>query len=1049
MSPVHPENGSFRKVFSPVIGYSGDYDLLHFVYDLAMWSSLGACKNMTQGKVPLRLALKNASFSPAYWRVRHLVLIDMQRQCGTATLFRTRAPYERTFPYHQWILDEMNKTGRARQHLAGPETLHMAHVLRELDRGYFLGMNTRKTTRPDRQWTQHLYSCQHPHELRTVKNGCSRLEFQDGKRKRTTQRYHGRGTVHSHSLDYLENLHAIGLEQKFSAHLPPEEEPLLRGLVLDGQRDYKKSGWPVREEPSVVDADTQQLQLQHTREDHDLNLRAYVPETMEITKCHEDVTHGHRGVMKYVASYAPKFSDSFAKDWLNDDASDYSVARRILFDYHPLEPEMWLTLAGNVVQQCWFGGTFRSLVAPWPGMDNKPTFVQQYEDSRWRGETMTLLEFLRKTNDDGDIIQWLRKKHTHHVVTVAYSAYLACPGRRQTLRNFRADLIRAHKRSNKEYGAAALSVNDFAKQYMGQALPVDSLETFANQYKTQGEKLIAADTLSRFNDRYYGQWLALNVPYRRLEDLLVEEVTDKVNDRYKLFACALHHAPDYWDDNDALRRDMQLEAFNESRIETILSKVKAQKHVVHRYLTGEIDKGEEVHSEDEDSEPCSRTGAATQQPKLKYHQAQKAFGREIDMRVQEAMKAHNARDDAEREDVEERAREEGSILAGMGPPGTGKTLVINDKIKKWKKRGARILFALPTGQLAARMRQVHPDIDVDTCHGAFLLHCEKNESLPILTQYDLVVIDEISMLSKESFDRITEMWLAAGKLCCLVVLGDFWQLPGPHKPPSRASDSFGWRFVKTISFVKVFRCTDERLGHKVRALRTAVPSMKLLRKIADRRHRAWTNAVPTAYDVLQVLRRTNEKTIVVTCTRKGAATINALALQVLFTDRHKQKIGDIPFDYEANLENYDARGQIKEGQPPTGAWTPLYEGMRVFLTKNLNKEDDFVNGMSAVVLAYDRRSRALEVRTETGKRLAVYPHTDNIEKCGRVTCYPVRLGYASTVQKIQGATLDHVTIYLDRAGCKAAAYVALSRVKTDADYLIAGRVTPKHFVPAM
>ena len=153
---------------------------------------------------------------------------------------------------------------------------------------------------------------------------------------------------------------------------------------------------------------------------------------MEITKCHEDVTHGHRGVMKYVASYAPKFSDSFAKDWLNDDASDYSVARRILFDYHPLEPEMWLTLAGNVVQQCWFGGTFRSVVAPWPGMDNKPTFVQQYEDSRWRGETMTLLEFLRKTNDDGDIIQWLRKKHTHHVVTVAYTAYLAYPGRRQS-----------------------------------------------------------------------------------------------------------------------------------------------------------------------------------------------------------------------------------------------------------------------------------------------------------------------------------------------------------------------------------------------------------------------------------------------------------------------------------------------------------------------------------------------------------------------------------------------------------------------------------------
>ena len=996
--------------------------------------------------MPLRLALKNAAFSPAYWRVRHLGLIDMQRQCGMATLFRTRAPYERTFPYHQWILDEMEKTGRARQHLAGPETIHMAHVLRELDRGYFLGMNSRDTTRPNREWTQHLYGCEDPCALNTVKNGCSRLEFQDGKRKRTTQRYHGRGTVHSHSLDYLENINAIGLERKFSAHLPPETEPFLRGLVLDGQRDYTKSGWPIREEPSAIGAETQQLQLQHTTEDHDMHLRAYVPETMEITKCHEDVTHGHRGVMKYVASYAPKFSDSFARDWLNDDASDYSVARRILFDYHPLEPEMWLTLAGSLVKQCWFGGTLRDIVAPWPGMDNKPSFVEFYEKSQWRNETMTLLDFLRKTNNDGEIIKWFRRKYTSYVVTAAYNAKkLSQP--KQTLRTFREEMMKAHRLFKKEHGTADLAFESFAEQYIGSNLQIKSLEAFANDAKTQGEKLIAADTLSRFNDRYYGQWIALNVPYRNIDDLLVKEITDKVHDRYKFFACALHHAPSYWDDEDAMKKDMQLEAMSESRIQTILNKVKAQKHVVHRYLSGQIDKAEELDSDTEASDPCAHNKKV--KAKLKYHQSQRVFGDEIDLGVSLAMEARNATDDAEREQIEEKARGEGRMLAGMGPPGTGKTSVINDKIKAWKQKGARILFALPTGQLAARMRQVHPDIDVDTCHGAFLLHCDKNESLPILTQYDLVVIDEVSMLSEKSFDRITEMWLAAGKLCCLVVLGDFWQLPGPHKPPSRASDSFGWRFVKIVNFVKVFRCTDERLGHKVRALRTAVPSKKQLHKIADRHHRAWTTAEPSAYDVLQVFRRTEEKTIVVTCTRKGAATINALALQVLFTDRHKKQIGKIPFDYESNLENYDLYGKIAEGRAPTGNMTPLYVGMRIFLTRNLNKEDDFVNGMGAKVLAYDPHSRALEVRTDSGNRVAVYPYTENVDKCGRVTCYPVRLGYASTVQKVQGATLDHVTIFLDRPGCKAAAYVALSRVKTDDDYLIAGKITPRHFVPAM
>ena len=69
--------------------------------------------------------------------------------------------------------------------------------------------------------------------------------------------------------------------------------------------------------------------------------------------------------------------------------------------------------------------------------------------------------------------------------------------------------------------------------------------------------------------------------------------------------------------------------------------------------------------------------------------------------------------------------------------------------------------------------------------------------------------------------------------------------------------------------------------------------------------------------------------------------------------------------------------------------------------------------------------------------------------CQRRSLSPVRLGYAGTVQRIQGMTLEHVTLWLDRAGCRAAGYVALSRVQYDKDYLIAGLVAPRHFVPAM
>ena len=49
--------------------------------------------------------------------------------------------------------------------------------------------------------------------------------------------------------------------------------------------------------------------------------------------------------------------------------------------------------------------------------------------------------------------------------------------------------------------------------------------------------------------------------------------------------------------------------------------------------------------------------------------------------------------------------------------------------------------------------------------------------MAILTQYDLTVIDEVSMLTAEHFERVLAIWKYADKLPCWVLAGDFWQLP--------------------------------------------------------------------------------------------------------------------------------------------------------------------------------------------------------------------------------------------------------------------------------
>ena len=123
---------------------------------------------------------------------------------------------------------------------------------------------------------------------------------------------------------------------------------------------------------------------------------------------------------------------------------------------------------------------------------------------------------------------------------------------------------------------------------------------------------------------------------------------------------------------------------------------------------------------------------------------------------------------------------------------------------------------------------------------------------------------------------------------------------------------------------------------------------------------------------------------------------------------------------------------------------PIYVGARVTLTRNVDKARDFVNGMAATVMGMKKSS--VVVQTKTGQVLTVFPFRD--EDTGGLPCLPLRLGYATTLQKIQGATLEHATIWLDVVNIEAAGYVALSRVRRDADWRFIGHLTPHHFTPA-
>ena len=239
------------------------------------------------------------------------------------------------------------------------------------------------------------------------------------------------------------------------------------------------------------------------------------------------------------------------------------------------------------------------------------------------------------------------------------------------------------------------------------------------------------------------------------------------------------------------------------------------------------------------------------------------------------------------------------------------------------------------------------------------------------------------------------------------------------------------------------RCKCKDLKWKLELLRTAKPSVKQLGAIL-KGHKApypshrpshLMNPQPTEEEIKWVFEETPH-TKFVAISRATVAWVNGIALQHFF---HGQApIATVPADPEANPDNFQGSQQVSWDPLPM----PVFIGMRVMFTKNINKAADYVNGMEGIVKGCYHSG--VRVETQTGHVVVAYPWTDE----WRNRYLPIRPAYANTLLKLQGATIEHMTLYLDVANIEAAGYVALSRVQHDRDWRFVGDPGVHHFTPA-
>lgn len=340
-----------------------------------------------------------------------------------------------------------------------------------------------------------------------------------------------------------------------------------------------------------------------------------------------------------------------------------------------------------------------------------------------------------------------------------------------------------------------------------------------------------------------------------------------------------------------------------------------------------------------------------------------------------------------------------------GSPGTGKSFTLRKLIEYFKNENYNIGITSTTGcsALLVGARTLHSflklSINKKTAKDLYKNLLKYPEIMKTIKELQLLIIEEISMLSDKLFDTISEYL----SLICenekpfggikLLLVGDFCQLPP-------VEDKFCFLSKEWL-----------RLNPLVMNLKT------LFRQGTDVKfqqllNRARTGSI-TDEDILLLKECKQQNGIEYTSlcsTNKEALTINNNKLQELII------LGNEVFKYKVITK-----------EPLL-----LCKGCKVMVNWNIDIQNHIVNGTTGIVETLDLNQVIIKITNSNRLYKVKYVNIKD-ENTGKIlsTIMPLQLAWATTIHKSQGATIDYLlsnlgsTIFND-----GQAYVALSRVKS-------------------
>ncbi|CAE7464754.1 unnamed protein product, partial [Symbiodinium sp. CCMP2456] len=341
----------------------------------------------------------------------------------------------------------------------------------------------------------------------------------------------------------------------------------------------------------------------------------------------------------------------------------------------------------------------------------------------------------------------------------------------------------------------------------------------------QGEKIVAAATLSRLSDRFHGQWLMLHVPFTDPKQFFegdgLEDKLALVPKEHRNFAMVLlcEHpvARETWHGQDGILEELRKEAHSTAFQKTLLCMLEANRALVEKYLAGDADAAAEAIAR---RGRLDAAGPLAEDETAGLNREQRRLKAKVDEAVDRALAVLAA---GPEDDVESLLAEafDGKIFVCTGGPGTGKTTVALACVQRTLQEGGKVLFVYPTNRQASRMRTKLPsEVEVNTYHAGFGLEEEPGAMAVSLSQYALIVVDEISQMQGQHFDHVRKLWRQADNLPVLLLAGDEMQIAGFGE--QRAWQHPMWkRTTYRVKLHQVYRCKDREFNKILQELRTS------------------------------------------------------------------------------------------------------------------------------------------------------------------------------------------------------------------------------------